>query len=121
MIVPTVGRIVWAIRPLESLDIKQPEAAQIVYVHGDRLINVAGYNSNGVPFVLTSLPLVQDDEPKPEGNFAVWMPYQKDQALKNALLDTATLANTPAPAPAAVKAAAEPAHKRHSVAPKKTD
>ena len=82
MIVPTVGRMIWAIRPLESVDIRQPEAAQIIYVHDDRLINVTGFNAHGERFTLMSLPLVQDDEPKPEGNFAVWMPYQKEQAAK---------------------------------------
>jgi len=31
---------------------------------------------------LTSLHSLQDNEPKPEGNFACWMPYQKGQAAK---------------------------------------
>lgn len=114
MIVPTVGRVVWAIRPSDSLDIKQPEVALVTYVHGDRLINVVGWNSNGILFALTSLPLVQDDEPKPEGNFAVWMPYQKEQAAKNP-------PTTPPPVTQAAKAAAEPAHKRHSHPPRTTD
>ena len=77
MIEPTVGRVVWVIRPKDTTDIKQPEAAFVVYVWSDHLINVAGFDHNGNPFKLTSLALVQDDEPKPEGNFACWMPYQK--------------------------------------------
>lgn len=80
IITPTVGRVVWVIRPRDSLDVGQPEEGSIVYVHSDRLINVAGHNANGEPFALTSLPLIQDGEPKPEGNFACWMPYQKSQA-----------------------------------------
>lgn len=82
MITPTVGRVVWVIRPAESLDIKQPEVGFIIYVWNDHMINVAGFNSNGTPFSSTSLALVQDDEPKPEGKFACWMPYQKGQAAK---------------------------------------
>lgn len=83
MIIPTVGRIVWVIRPRDSMDIKQPEAALVTYVHSDRLINVAGYNANGTPFSLTSLILVQEGEAKPEGNFACWMPYQQGQAKRD--------------------------------------
>lgn len=82
MITPTIGRVVWVIRPSEAIDIKQPEVGLVTYVHGDRLINVAGFNGNGTPFSLNSLQLVQDDEAKPEGNFACWMPYQKGQAAK---------------------------------------
>ena len=88
MIIPTIGRVVWVIRPFETLDIKQPEVGLVTYVHGDgRYINVAGFNSNGDPFKLTSLWLVQDDEAKPEGvPFACWMPYQKGQAAKTEAL-----------------------------------
>lgn len=82
MITPTVGRVVWVHRLRESLDIKQPEVGFVTYVWNDRMINVAGFNSNGDPFKLTSLTLVQDDEAKPEGSFATWMPYQKGQAAK---------------------------------------
>lgn len=90
MIKPTVGRVVWVIRPHSSLNIQQPEVGFVTYVHGDRCINVAGFNSNGLPFQLTSLTLVQDDEPKPEGNFACWMPYQKGQAAKTEALEAAS-------------------------------
>ncbi len=77
MIKPTVGRVVWVVRPHDTTDIKQPEAGTVVYVFNDHLINVAGFDHNGNSFKLTSLALVQDDEPKPEGKFACWMPYQK--------------------------------------------
>lgn len=92
MIIPTIGRVVWVIRPYDTLDIKQPEVGLVTYVHSDRCINVAGFNSNGTPFSLTSLTLVQDDEPKPEGNFACWMPYQKGQAAKTEALEKAASA-----------------------------
>lgn len=92
MITPTIGRVVWVIRPYDTLDIKQPEVGLVTYVHGDCCINVAGFNRNGTPFSLTSLTLVQDDEPKPMGNFACWMPYQKGQAAKTEALEKATTA-----------------------------
>lgn len=89
MIKPTVGRVVWVVRPRSTNDISQPEAGLVAYVWNDRCINVAGFDHNGEPFRLTSLTLIQDEEPKPEGNFACWMPYQKGQALKNDALDNA--------------------------------
>jgi len=80
---PTVGRVVWVIRPLDSNDLKQPEVGLITYVQeGGRYINVAGFAQDGHPFRRTSLYLVQDGEAKPEGDFACWMPFQKGQAAK---------------------------------------
>lgn len=87
MISPTIGRVVWVVRPSETTDIKQAEVGLVTYVWHDHMINVAGFDHNGLPFVLNSLALVQDDEPKPEGNFACWMPYQKGQATKTESLE----------------------------------
>lgn len=87
MITPTVGRVVWVIRPFITTDIKQPEVGLITYVWSDGMINVAGFDHNGEPFKISSLVLLQDDEPKPEGNFACWMPYQKGQAAKTEALE----------------------------------
>lgn len=87
MIKPTVGRVVWVIRPYDTTDIQQPEVGFVTYVWHERMINVTGFDHNGKPFVLNSLILVQDDEPKPSGNFACWMPYQKGQAAKNEQLE----------------------------------
>jgi hypothetical protein len=92
IISPTVGRVVWVFRPAHNRKPQQPEVGLVAYVHDDHLINVAGFDHYGDPFKLTSLPLVQPDEPKPEGNFAAWMPYQQGQAAKHA--------EPPAPAPA---------------------
>lgn len=89
IITPTPGRIVWVYRPADTLDATQPEAAVVTYVHSDHLINVAGWNANGTPFSYTSLTLVQPDEPKPAGNFAAWMPYQKGQAAKTEAAEAA--------------------------------
>jgi len=83
MIPPTIGRVLWVHRVSGSLDIAQPEVGFITYVHGDRCVNVAGFNANGTHFIVTSLSLLQDDDLKPEGqDFAKWMPYQVGQAAK---------------------------------------
>jgi hypothetical protein len=89
IITPTVGRVVWVFRPSDSIDVAQPEAGIVTYVHDDRLINVCGFDADGHQFQLTSLTLVQPDEPKPESNFAAWMPYQKGQAAKTEQLEKA--------------------------------
>lgn len=87
MINPTVGRMVWAGRPKDTLDPTQPETAQITYVHNERLVNVVGWNHKGHPFVLHKVTLLQDDDPKPEGDFVMWMPYQKGQAARTEQLE----------------------------------
>lgn len=82
MITPTIGRVVWVTRPGLS---DQKEPALICYVYGDRMINVGGFNRNGLPFCATSVPLIQDDEPAPaSGVYAEWMPYQKQVATRTA-------------------------------------
>ena len=80
MIKPTIGRVVWVYRPHMTNDPQQPEAAFIAYVWNDRLINVGGFSHGGSPFYATSVQLLQDDDPKPEGNHATWMPFQVGQA-----------------------------------------
>ena len=92
MITPTIGRVVWVIRPYDAMDPKQPEVGLVTYVHSDRCINVVGFNCVGDRFALASLALVQDDDPKPPGNFACWMPYQKGQAAKAEALEAAAKA-----------------------------
>lgn len=89
MIKPTIGRVVWVIRPLDTNDFKQPEVGFVTYVHDDHKINVAGFDHIGKVFRLAFLHLIQDGEPKPEGDFACWMPYQKGQAAKLDALELA--------------------------------
>jgi hypothetical protein len=83
MIKPTIGRVVLVHRPENTST--QPEAGLVVFVHSDNMINVAGFDHNGVPFARTSVYLVQDD-PIPQhayrSTYAEWMPYQKGQAAK---------------------------------------
>lgn len=90
MIKPTVGRVVWVFRPHMTNDPQQPEAALITYVWNDRMVNVGGFSHGGSPFYATSLPLLQDDEPKPEGSFVTWMPFQKGQAAAQEAAGKAT-------------------------------
>lgn len=83
MIKPTIGRVVLVRRP--EVTHPQPEAGLVTFVHSDNMINVAGFDHNGVPFARTSVYLVQDD-PIPQhvyrSTYAEWMPYQKGQAAK---------------------------------------
>lgn len=88
MIKPTVGRIVWFTPSKNSAESgfaagDQPLAAIIAYVHNDRMVNLAVFDSNGVSHSKTSVDLIQDGEAKPEyGFYCEWMPYQKGQAAK---------------------------------------
>lgn len=87
MIVPTVGRVVWVwtdgadfhaqVAP-KLLSPEQPMVGLVSFVRSERLINVAGFDHVGLPFALTEVPLLQDEDPIPErGTYAGWMPYQK--------------------------------------------
>lgn len=79
MIHPTVGRVIWFTPALANRNSdNQPWPAFVTYVHGDRMVNVAGFNSNGTPFSQNSVDLLQDDDQprNPDGFYASWMPYQ---------------------------------------------
>ena len=86
MISPTVGRVVWYWP--EGPKVEQPWAAFVTYVHGDRMINVAGFTDVGAPFFKNSVSLLQDDDKSTFGGcFASWMPYQKGQAAKTEAME----------------------------------
>jgi hypothetical protein len=87
MIEPTIGRVVWVKGRPGAIAINEPEPALISYVHGNRCINVGGFDANGLPFSFTSLPLLQDDDPSPDYAHALWMPFQKGQAQKTEALE----------------------------------
>jgi hypothetical protein len=92
MIKPTVGRMVYFrpsiftnseyfAMPLDT----EPCAAIIVRVWDDHLVNLSIFDANGTPHAMTSVPLIQEGEPKPEdGFFCYWMPFQIGQAVKTA-------------------------------------
>lgn len=89
MIQPTIGRVVLVQRRPGSTDFTQAEPALVSYVWNDRMINVGGFDHNGMPFSYTSLRLLQDDDEAPQGAYAEWMPYQKGQAAKTEALEAA--------------------------------
>lgn len=87
MIKPSVGRVIH-FYPGVGFSGARPESgaplpALISLVWSDALINIGGFDANGAPFSQTSVPLVQDGEPKPAGFYASWMPYQIAQAQKD--------------------------------------
>lgn len=90
MIKPTVGRVVWyhpaTFNGLAG-DSVQPLAAIVARVWTDASVNLAVFDSNGVSHSRTSVLLVQEDDPVPDGAYCEWMPYQKGQAAKTESLD----------------------------------
>jgi len=86
MIQPTVGRIVWYYpdgwrRPTEEHEptsLAPPLAAIITKVWKSRLVNLVAFSADGVPNGITSLLLVQPEDPAPKYGipFCQWMPYQ---------------------------------------------
>jgi hypothetical protein len=86
MIKPTIGRVVLVYRGLSD----QAEPALVSYVWNDTMINVGGFDRNGIPFSACSLQLLQDDDvPSNHKYYAEWMPYQKGQAAKTEALEKA--------------------------------
>ncbi len=91
MIKPTVGRVVWyhphnvnnaAVAMHGDSERQVTHAAQIVHVWSDTMVNLVVFDSNGVPYSVTSALLLQDDNPCPAEGYAEWMPYQLGQAAK---------------------------------------
>ena len=86
LITPTVGRVVW-FYPNGLRDVltnAQPHAALVTYVHGDRMVNLAIFNADGVSYNRTSVVLVQEGDNNPDSwAFCCWMPYQAAQAKKH--------------------------------------
>ncbi len=82
VIQPTNGRVVWYWPKGETDPKEQPRPAIVAYVHGDRMINIAWFSENGNCLQATSVPLVQEGDPKPPSNYCTWMPYQLGQARK---------------------------------------
>lgn len=82
MIKPTVGRVVWFYKFRGHEGHQGPLAAHICKVHSDRMVNLMVIAESGVPFSETSVPLIQENEKCPAGNYCAWMPYQLGQAAK---------------------------------------
>jgi hypothetical protein len=91
MIRPTVGRVVlYTPQKTDELIYVLGEklAAIICKIWSDTCVNLAVFDANGVATNVTSVPLIQDMEPKPDGGFyCEWMEYQKGQAAKTEKLE----------------------------------
>lgn len=77
IIKPTVGRILHFRQSPSSAAIP----AIVCCVHSDRCVNLAIFDTNGVPYTNppTSVRLLQGDEETPgSGSFCEWMEYQKN-------------------------------------------
>lgn len=88
IIKPTIGRRVWY-RPngtnglaMAVHDNIQPMDAGIVYVWGDRMVNLDVTDHNGNHHAIPSVTLYQEGDPLPTGAYCEWMPFQKGQATK---------------------------------------
>lgn len=95
MIQPTVGRVVWFTPSTLNSDPgfihinpELPLAAIVAHVWSERMVNLTVFDSNGVSYSRTSVPLLQDDdELHQSGYYCQWMPYQKGQAAKTEALE----------------------------------
>lgn len=61
MIVPTIGALVL----VHLGDSDQAVPGWVTYVHSDILVNIGGFDKNGVPFYRMSMELLQEDEQVP--------------------------------------------------------
>lgn len=95
---PTVGRVVWyfpaegeTFNPFDGRSIvsqqrlafmgAQPMAAQVVYVHNERMVNLLVTDHLGVQHARASVRLVQEGDAYVTAEaHAEWMPYQQGQA-----------------------------------------
>ena len=119
IIKPTIGRKVWyrhdgnpttdimggMLHPIAYSD--QPMDATVIYVWGDRMVNLRIVDHAGNAFSLASITLVQEGDATPGGCYCEWMPYQQGQARKEAPIhiDASNPSIPPAPAVGFVPAA----------------
>lgn len=77
----------------------QPMDATVVYVWGDRMVNLRVTDHAGATFIVTSVTLVQEGDATPGGRYCEWMPYQQGQARKDVAIDRAIISGTPTNSP----------------------
>ncbi len=98
IVTPTVGRKVWfrlngSMQKLPCADgrvvlpelcgIEQPMDATVIFVHGNRMVNLDITDHIGQRFVARSVTLLQEGDLIPDtGFYCEWMPYQTAQAKK---------------------------------------
>lgn len=69
-----------SIDPLQAMD------ATVIYVWGDRMVNLDVTDHAGKRFVVTSVTLVQPGDPIPDSSHCKWMDYQvKQQAVSETI------------------------------------
>ena len=67
-------------------------SAKVVAVHSERMVNLVVWDANGGSFGVTSVRLIQPGDETPErgsGMYCQWMPWQIEQAEKQARLKAA--------------------------------
>ena len=91
VITPTVGRRVHFYpneehqAALGVFDAKQPCDAGVIYVWGDRCVNLEVTGPSGTKLFVQNVRLVQDNDAYPsDESHAAWMPYQTKQAAASA-------------------------------------
>ncbi|HEY0955816.1 MAG TPA: hypothetical protein VGE36_13710 [Roseateles sp.] len=92
IITPTVGRRVHFYpndehqAALGVFDAQQPCDAGVIYVWGDRNVNLEVTGPSGAKLAVQNVTLVQDGDDIPEEgeSYAAWMPYQTKQAAAQA-------------------------------------
>lgn len=99
MIKPSPGRVVWFFLANTMAGFAGnagvPHAAIVAAVNDDRNVNLAVFDANGLAHPHINVPLVQEGDTEPSGNFAKWMPYQMAQQAKADLaLDAPNIATT---------------------------
>jgi len=105
MISPKVGSLV-LFHPFAAVERGadyQPHAAIVTFVHSDRLVNLAVFNSGGGSYGREAVSLLQDDDQPPRGKtpFADWIPEEGTAGdVRPGWIDTR-------PAPAAGETAAQ--------------
>lgn len=89
VITPTVSRRVhfWANEEHQAalgvFDAQQPCDAGVIYVWGDRCVNLEVTGPSGAKVALQNVRLLQGDEQPNEGeSYAAWMDYQRAQAAQ---------------------------------------
>lgn len=85
MIRPSVGRIVLFRESEQAAEC----AAIVVNVHGDRMVNLCVFQTDGSPEPKTSVQLVQPEDDAPHGATmrCYWMEYQVGQASRTLQLE----------------------------------
>ena len=78
MITPSLGRIV-LFHPFPEVDrlpYYQPHVAIVTFVHSDRAVNLAVFNSSGGSYSRENIPFLQDAENPQKGTreWAEWAP-----------------------------------------------